>query len=134
VWTAARWSELATIDWSRCAEMKSALISMGKVGRDRPTPAPPPEARQAWERVEVPIALPHQSRRTVAKAVRGGLRQMGLRPPTGVQRGTHAVRHLIASAMEWAGAEREEIARRLGHRGPGISAEYIHDKAAWRAA
>lgn len=134
IWTAARWGELPTIDWSRVAEQQPAMISMGKVGGTRPTPSPPIGAQAEWQRVDHPILLPGQSRTTVAEAVRVRLREMGLSPPPGVQGGTHAIRHLIGSAMHWRGAPVDVIADRLGHREEQTTAEYIHIKAAWRTA
>lgn len=131
-WTCARWGELPSIDWARAKEMRPPMVTMTKVRDTRYAPAPPTETRDQWRRVALPVALPHRSRRTVAQAILTRMEDIGLWPPRRTKRGTHSLRHLTASAMEWRGDDRDAIMRRLGHAEASTTAAYIHRKEEWR--
>lgn len=126
-----RWGELATIDWSRVAEGERATITMSKVGASRRGPAAHAASMDDWRETEHPIVLPHQSRRTVADAIRRRLVDMTMVWPSSVKKGTHLIRHLTASAMWWDGYQLEDIAEVLGHARTMSTQHYIHDPEAW---
>ena len=130
--TACRWGELATVDWWALLRRGSAHVTMPKVKRSRRVDLPAPVRQSVASRVARTVALPWHSRRPVADTLRRAVEAAGLRPPLGIQSGTHLVRHLIASGMADEGAARDEIAERLGHEQTTSSAEYIHPIPVWR--
>jgi len=134
VWTTCRWGELRTIDWGYTASEGRVWVSMPKVGEMRQAPRVPAASRTIWERVEHPVTLPMRSRRKVAEAIRQAIRSAELRAPRGIKSGTHAVRHLTASALAAEGEDVEEIATRLGHASTESTRQYIHPMQEWRPA
>lgn len=128
---ACRWSELATIDWSHLVQHRSAIVSQPKTESTKRITVPHRVGREILEHVRTPVQLPLHSRKRVQSCIEKAFHDSPIAPPRGVKRGTHAVRHLTASALHWSGWEREEIADRLGHHDPDSTTAYIHTKEDW---